>query len=305
VTSNSGGTSPEGRPNDEAIYGRLVVPADDAADAHVPHGATASRSPARKPLPLWQEAILLVGIAVVLALLLKTFFLQAFYIPSGSMRHTLEINDRILVQKVSYWFGDVERGDIVVFDDPAHWLGEEDGAVASNIVTKAMSFVGLYPSGGHLVKRVVGVGGDSVACRRGDVSVNGVTLDEAAYVTLAPQACDGRWKVEVPADALWVLGDNRQNSADSRAHLGDPGGGFIPVADVVGKAFVVVWPLDRWQFLPRPGAFGEPALTSGPTSQRQRQESLTATGRGGAAVVMTALGTQCLLPPRRRMAAST
>ena len=305
MTSNSGGTSPEGRPKDEAIFGRIAAPTDDAADAHVPSGATASSAPARKPLPLWQEAIVLVGTAIVLALLLKTFFLQAFYIPSGSMRDTLEINDRILVQKVSYWFGDVQRGDIVVFDDPAHWLGEEDGAAASNVVTKAMSFVGLYPSGGHLVKRVVGVGGDSVACRRGNVVVNGVTLDEAAYVTLAPQACDGRWKVEVPSGSLWVLGDNRQNSADSRAHLGDPGGGFIPVDDVVGKAFVVVWPLDRWQFIARPDAFGDPALTSAATSQRRGQEPVGATERGGAAVVVAALGTPCLLPPRRRMAAAT
>lgn len=286
------------------MFGRTVAPTDDAAGAHGPPGAAASRSTARKPLPLWQEAILLVGIAIVLALLLKTFFLQAFYIPSGSMRDTLEINDRILVQKVSYWFGDVQRGDIVVFDDPAHWLGEEDGAIASNVVTKAMSFVGLYPSGGHLVKRVVGVGGDSVACRQGDVSVNGVTLDEAAYVTLAPQACDGRWKVEVPPDSLWVLGDNRQNSADSRAHLGDPGGGFIPVEDVVGKAFVVVWPLDRWQFIARPDSFGDPALTSAPMSQRLGHEPLSATGRGGAAVVVAAMGTRCLLPPRRRIVAA-
>lgn len=247
--------------------------------------------------------MLLVGIAVVLALVLKTFFVQAFYIPSGSMRDTLEVNDRILVQKVSYWFGDVQRGDIVVFDDPAHWLGEEDGAVASNVVTKAMSFVGLYPSGGHLVKRVVGVGGDSVACRRGDVSVNGVAVDEASYVTLAPQACAGRWEVEVPPDKLWVLGDNRQNSADSRAHLGDPGGGFIPVDDVVGKAFVVVWPVDRWQLITRPDAFSDPALAStawrGPDREPGR-----ATARGGSVVVLTALGAPYLLPPRRRRVAA-
>jgi len=305
VTSNSGGTSSQGRPRNEGVFGRTGASTGGAEDTEDTPGATAGRSSTRKPLPLWQEAILLVGIAIVLALLLKTFFLQAFYIPSGSMRDTLEINDRILVQKVSYWFGDVQRGDIVVFDDPAHWLGEEDGGVASNVVTKAMSFIGLYPSGGHLVKRVVGVGGDSVACERGKVSVNGATLDEGAYVTLAQQACDGRWKVEVPSGSLWVLGDNRQNSADSRAHLGDPGGGFIPVDDVVGKAFVVVWPIDRWQFIPRPDAFDDPALASAPTPGLQQQEPVSATERGGAAVVIGALGTPCLLAPRRRTAAST
>ena len=110
-----------------------------------------------------------------------------------------------------------------------------------------LSFVGLYPSGGHLVKRVIGVGGDKVRCHDGVVQVNGVTLHESSYVTLAPRAVSapGRWMV--PPDHLWVLGDNRENSADSRAHMGDPGGGFIPVDDVVGKVFVTVWPIDRWR----------------------------------------------------------
>ncbi len=211
-------------------------------------------------MPLWLETVVLVGTAVVLALVIKTFFLQAFYIPSGSMRDTLKVDDRILVQKVSYWFGSVQRGDVVVFDDPANWLGEEDGNVAGNAATKVLSAIGLYPTGGHLVKRVIGVGGDAVSCERGEVSVNGTALQETSYVTLAQQACDGSWSVVVPADHIWVLGDNRQHSADSRAHTGDPGGGFIPAADVVGKVFVVVWPLDHWQFLDRPATFGNSAL---------------------------------------------
>jgi signal peptidase I len=215
----------------------------------------------KKQLPMWQESILLVGTAVILALLIKTFLVQAFYIPpSGSMRDTLEDNDRILVQKVSYWFHSPQRGDIVVFDDPANWLGEEDGEVPTNVLTKSLSFLGLYPSGGHLVKRVIGVGGDHVACRRGSVVVNGVALQESSYVTLAKQSCDGRWSVVVPADHLWVLGDNRDHSADSRAHMGDPGGGFVPDDDVVGKAFVVLWPVHRWQFLYRPATFDNPKL---------------------------------------------
>jgi signal peptidase I len=212
-------------------------------------------------MPIWQETLLLVGSAVVLALIIKTFFLQAFYIPSGSMRDTLQVDDRILVQKVSYWFGDVERGDIVVFDDPGGWLGADEGAGPGNPVTKAMSALGLYPTGGHLVKRVVGVGGDTVACdTRGDLLVNGEVLDETSYVTVPEQSCTEEFEVEVPDGYLWVMGDNRRHSADSRAHIGQPGGGFIPEDDVVGKVFVVVWPFDRWELVHRPGTFDNPAL---------------------------------------------
>jgi signal peptidase I len=217
----------------------------------------------RHATPWWKETLLLVGTALILALIIKTFFVQAFYIPSGSMENTLQVNDRILVQKVSYWFGSPQRGDIVVFDDPANWLHEEDGAsTPHNPITKALSFVGLYPSGGHLVKRVIGVGGDEVRCHDGIVQVNGVNLKESSYVTLPTTNCIGIWDVKVPADHLWVLGDNRDNSADSRAHMGDPGGGFIPVDDVVGKVFVTVWPIDRWTFFERPSTFGNPALNT-------------------------------------------
>jgi signal peptidase I len=196
----------------------------------------------------------------VLALIIKTFFVQAFYIPSGSMEQTLDVNDRILVEKVSYWFGEPQRGDIIVFKDPGDWLGAEGGSQPSNPLTKALSFIGLYPEGGHLVKRVIGVGGDHVRCHDGVVQVNGVNLDEKSYVTLAPEACAGFWSVNVPQGKLWVLGDNRENSADSRAHMGDPGGGFIPVDDVVGKVFVTVWPVDRWRVFHRPDTFNNPQL---------------------------------------------
>ncbi len=217
-------------------------------------------TPQAKHLPFWQETLLLVATALILALLIKTFLVQAFYIPSGSMRDTLRVNDRILVEKWSYWFGDIQRGDVVVFDDPANWLGEEDVQSSAGGVSKVLSTVGLYPTGGHLVKRVVGVGGDEVACVQGKVEVNGVPLEEGGYVTLAKRACDGNFDVKVPQDRLWVMGDNREHSADSRAHTGDPGGGFIPTGDVVGKVFVVVWPLDHWGLLHRPGTFDNQAL---------------------------------------------
>jgi signal peptidase I len=256
---------PGDRESDKAFVVRPAVVPGEPVDAAAGGSAGSTlaartRRPARKPRPLWLETLMLVVTAVVLALLIKTFFVQAFYIPSGSMRDTLRVNDRILVEKMSYWFGDIHRGDIVVFDDPDNWLGEEGGSTPSNPLTKTLSVIGLYPTGGHLVKRVVGVGGDTVACKGGSVLVNGVALQESSYVTLARQACDGSWSVVVPADHLWVLGDNRENSADSRAHMGDPGGGFIPDDDVVGKVFVVVWPLDHFTFLHRPGTFDNPKL---------------------------------------------
>jgi signal peptidase I len=243
---------------------------DDAVVAGPPAGpdvdATGEADPDlpehRHATPWWKETLLLVGTALILALIIKTFFVQAFYIPSGSMENTLKVNDRILVQKVSYWFGSPQRGDIVVFDDPDHWLSEEDGTSPSNPITKALSFVGLYPSGGHLVKRVIGVGGDEVRCHDGIVQVNGVNLKESSYVTIPTTNCLGLWDVKVPPNDLWVLGDNRENSADSRAHTGDPGGGFIPVDDVVGKVFVTVWPVDRWTFFHRPQTFDNPALNT-------------------------------------------
>ncbi|MEJ7744792.1 MAG: signal peptidase I [Nocardioidaceae bacterium] len=226
-------------------------------------GSTASaevQATKKKALPVWQETLLLVTTAIILALVIKTFFLQAFYIPSVSMRETLEVDDRILVEKVSGWFGEVERGDVVVFDDPAHWLGVDAGQEPDNVITKTLSAVGLYPTGGHLVKRVIGVGGDTVACVRGKVEVNGAALDESEYVTLPIQPCEGNFEAEVPNDRIWVMGDNREQSEDSRAHLGEPGGGFIPVDDVVGKVFVTLWPVSRWQLFPRPQTFDDPAI---------------------------------------------
>ena len=230
-------------------------PGGDAARRPAPR-----RRAARRSRPAWQEALLLVASALLMALLIKSFLVQAFYIPSGSMRNTLQVDDRIVVQKWSYWFGEIERGDIVVFDDPAHWLGEEDVQTSPSALGRALSTVGLSPTGGHLVKRVSGVAGDTVACRQGSVMVNGTALQERSYVTVPRRACSGSWTVEVPDERIWVLGDNRRHSADSRVHIGDPGGGFIPVDDVVGKVVLVVWPVSRWGVVHRPGTFDDVAV---------------------------------------------
>jgi signal peptidase I len=212
----------------------------------------------KKQLPFWQEMFLLLAIALVLAVVIKAFFLQAFYIPSGSMRDTLVKDDRILVQKVSYWGdGKPQRGDIVVFSDPGGWLDPSETREATNPVSRGLELFGLYPTGGHLVKRVIGVGGDTVRCcdERGRVMVNGVPLNERAYLAADEKPSLIEFEVEVPEGHIWVQGDNRSNSADSRVHLGDPGGGFIDLDDVVGKVFTVVWPLGHAKLIDRPATF--------------------------------------------------
>lgn len=210
-----------------------------------------------KHLPVWQESILLVVTALLMAVIVKGFFLQAFYIPSQSMEPGLLVNDKILVQKVSYWVGGPHRGDVVVFDDPGGWLGEGDSFVAHNPLQKGLELIGLFPTGGHLIKRVVGVGGDRVVCcdTAGRITVNGAPLDEP-YLQNAPGPTGGQeFDVKVPEDHLWVMGDNRSNSADSRAHMGDPGGGFVAQDEVVGKAWLRVWPLNRMGIVRDPDAF--------------------------------------------------
>lgn len=215
------------------------------------------RGQRRQQLPIWQEMGLLLGIALVLAIVIKAFLMQAFYIPSASMNDTLVKNDRILVQKVSYWGGDApHRGDIVVFSDPNGWLDPSE-TQASNPVARVLELFGLYPTGGHLVKRVIGVGGDEVRCcdAQGRITVNGIPLNEKSYLARGEKPSMINFDVKVEPGYLWVQGDNRSNSADSRVHLGDPGGGQVPVDDVVGKVFAVVWPFGHAQALHTPATF--------------------------------------------------
>ncbi|MCW2830347.1 MAG: lepB [Aeromicrobium sp.] len=209
----------------------------------------------KRQLPVWQESILLVATAMIMAIVVKTFFLQAFYIPSESMEPTMLVNDKILVQKVSYWGGDIKRGDIVVFEDPGGWLSPEDSRHASNFLQSGLEKVGLFPTGGHLIKRVIGVSGDTIeCCSDGKLTVNGVKLSEP-YVLDESITKDMTFEVKVRKGYLWVMGDNRGNSSDSRAHQGDPGGGQVSEKSVVGKAWVRVWPLGRAGFLHKPSSF--------------------------------------------------
>ncbi len=185
--------------------------------------------------------------AVLVAAVLKAFVVQAFYIPSASMNDTLVLDDRILVEKVSYWgSGAPRRGDVIVFADPGGWLGRAQTAEPGP-VARVLGAAGLYPAGGHLVKRVIGVAGDRVVCcdPQGRITVNGGPLDEQSYLAAGQPPSQVRFDVRVAPGRLWVQGDNRVASADSRAHLGDPGGGQVPVGEVVGRVVAVVWPLDH------------------------------------------------------------
>ena len=204
----------------------------------------------------WLELVVLVVLSLAVVTGVKHFVAQAFYVPSSSMEPTLDVNDRILVEKLSST--PYERGDVVVFADPGGWLTGDDVRVPSNVLTQGLELVGLYPTTGHLVKRVVAVGGDRVACcdPLGRVTVNGQYVDEP-YVVPGMPPSRVRFDSVVPPDHYWMLGDNRSDSADSRFHLGDPGGGMVPESDVVGRVWRIVWPVSRFGRVDAPDVFAE------------------------------------------------
>ncbi len=217
----------------------------------------------------WRELPILIIVALGLAMLIKAFLVQAFFIPSGSMEKTLHgcdgcSGDRVLVNKLVYRFGDVHRGQIVVFNGVDSWTPEVSTTQPSNLAQRVIrdigSAIGIAPPGEEdFIKRVIGIPGDTVACcdAQGRVTVNGVALNEP-YVYQDDHARFG--PVTVGKGRLWVMGDHRGFSADSRAHIGDPGGGTIPESHVIGRAFVRVWPPSRIGTLPVPKTFSQPAL---------------------------------------------
>jgi signal peptidase I len=228
-----------------------------------------------------KEIPLLVGVAVLIALVLKTFLVQAFVIPSGSMEQTIQIGDRVLVDKLTPWFGSKpQRGDVVVFKDPGGWLqGEqttqkkEDPVVVKQI-KEGLTFIGLLPSDDEkdLIKRVVGVGGDRVKCcdSKGRVTVNGVPLDEGAYLYPGNSPSETPFDITVPQGRLWVMGDHRGNSADSRAHQNQKYGGTVSEDEVVGRAMWIAWPFGHWTSLDEPKTFGSVSdSTTGSTAAPQ------------------------------------
>ncbi|CAH0171981.1 MULTISPECIES: signal peptidase I [unclassified Microbacterium] len=209
----------------------------------------------RGALTFARDVVVILLIALVVSFLVKTFVVRSFYIPSASMNNTLLQNDRILVDELTPRFGDYSRGDVVVFRDPGGWLPVTPQAQRPPLVEATdwlLSLVGLSApdSDDHLIKRVIGTPGDHVVCCNalGQTTVNGVPLEES-YVKLSPGATAPEpfpYDITVPDGSLWVLGDNRNSSKDSRYNQEQPGKGFVPIDNVVGRAFVITWPFDRF-----------------------------------------------------------
>lgn len=206
-----------------------------------------------------RDAVIIVVAALVVSFLIKTFLIRSFFIPTESMEATLIRDDRIIVSQLTPEVFDLNRGDIIVFVDPGGWLSQQSGVSEDDPLSRVLNgisvFVGLSSPNNeqHLVKRVIGLPGDRIVCcdDLGAMSVNGVALTET-YVQLpqgVSKVSSNDFDVTVPDDALWVMGDNRYNSADSRRNMDKPGGGFVPLENVVGRAIVISWPQDRWTWL--------------------------------------------------------
>ena len=256
--------------------------ADGPAEAEGSPGAAAASAEGGEPgtppagrrkrkRSFWKELPILVAIALLLAVLIKTFAIQAFYIPSGSMENTLEINDRVLVNKIVYHIRDIHRGDIVVFNGDGSWdpgTVPVTGNIFQQFADGFSSMFGFGHPGDILIKRVIGIPGDHVVCcdAQGRLTVNGVPLNEQSYLYPGAAPSLARFNITVPPGRLWVMGDNRFFSEDSRDHMGDPGGGTIPESAVIGRAFIIIWPPSRWRILPIPATFNQSALTASPAA---------------------------------------
>ena len=248
------------------------------------HGTKPAK--ARRRHSFWRELPVLIITALVIALLIKTFVVQAFFIPSGSMENTLQINDKILVNKLVYHFRSIQPGDVVVFDGAGSWTPELPSHPSSEPIVRAYDVTlkplfeavsglfGTAPGQTDFIKRVIGVPGDHVICcnAQGLVTVNGVALHEQSYLypgetpSEAPAGYSGRFNIIVPSGRLWVMGDNRAVSDDSRLRQADPGHGTIPESSVIGRAFMIVWPPSRWRILPIPSTFLQPGIAKSGSS---------------------------------------
>ncbi len=203
-----------------------------------------------------KELAIIVVIALVASALLRAFVVQAFFVPSGSMLPTIQLNDRILVSRI----GDIQRGEVVVFEDPGGWIPADEQAAPPGQVRKFFEFVGVLPASGHehLVKRVIGLPGDHVVCcEQGKLVINGTPVDESDFLKVGSQPADNvKFDVVVPKDHIFVLGDNRYVSGDSSRHL-DGQDAFIPTDLVTGRAFAVIWPFDHRKILHIPDAYDD------------------------------------------------
>lgn len=201
-----------------------------------------------------REFPILVIVALAVSLVIKTFLVQFFYIPSGSMENTLQINDRVAVNKVPFLSQSISRGDVVVFRDPANWLPEPYAGNSNKVVEKikeGLVTVGILPNPAkqYLVKRVIGIAGDTVVAKDGVLTINGKATSEP-YIFAGNKPSEMDFKVTVPAGKVWVMGDHRGASADSRYHQDDVNNGFVPVSKITGRAFAIIWPVKNFGLIP-------------------------------------------------------
>ena len=244
------------------MSGPETGPVDSGRDLHdvadTDSGGDVSHRP--RVSPVLRESVIVIGLALLLSLVVKTWLMQAFYIPSESMENTLLVGDRVIVNKLVPSPISVKRGDVIVFEDPDHWLPAAVPAQRSalaNAVNSTLVFVGLLPSdeGNHLIKRVIGLPGDHVVCCdvQKRLTVNGVPLNEP-YLFPGDSPSEESFNITVPADKVWVMGDHRSFSADSRPHDENSGGakGSVPESLIVGRAITVVWPIQHWAWLSNP-----------------------------------------------------
>jgi signal peptidase I len=259
----------------DPVAGRAI---EDPPEPESPQPSSESPQPEqgarrKRPRSFWRELPFLVVLALAIALVIKSFLVQAFYIPSSSMEDTLLIGDKVLVNKIVYHTRPIARGDVVVFDGAGSWdpvpapsPSSSDPVVRlyqATLVPLFRNISGLFgavPGQTDYIKRVIGLPGDRVACcnAQGLVTVNGVALHERSYLYPGAQPSQIHFHVKVPPGRLWVMGDNRLVSDDSRLHTTDPGGGSIPENMVIGRAFLIVWPPGRWHVLAIPPTLHQP-----------------------------------------------
>ena len=202
---------------------------------------------------LLRELPILVVLALVVSLLIKSFLVQFFYIPSGSMENTLQVRDRVAVNRVPFIGNDISRGDVIVFRDPAGWLPEAssvDGNRVTNAIREGLVLVGVIPNPAkqYLGKRVIGVAGDNVVAKDQVLTINGKPTNEP-YIFAGNTPSDTDFNITVPEGKVWVMGDHRGASGDSRVHQDDVNNGMVPVEKITGRVVATIWPLSRIGFI--------------------------------------------------------
>ena len=202
---------------------------------------------------LLRELPILVILALLVSLLIKSFLVQFFYIPSGSMENTLQVKDRVAVNRVPFIGNDVSRGDVIVFRDPAGWLPEASSASENritNAIREGLVIVGIIPNPAkqYLVKRVIGVAGDKVVAKDQVLTINGKPTNEP-YIFAGNTPSDTDFNITVPEGKVWVMGDHRGASGDSRVHQDDVNNGMVPVEKITGRVIAIIWPLSQIGFI--------------------------------------------------------